>query len=133
MTEIILRPNPLLCLVILTGINGITLFSHVYSDIYKWIKKLHNEFMAPLLALNGYSGRNTIHSGGFRGGAGGAGGAPPTARTFLNFMQFFGKFGNFVCWRPPPPPPGWLAPPPTGNPGSAPDTCITLSLDMKNE
>ena len=38
------------------------------------------------------------------------------AQKFLNFMQFFGKFGKIICWHPP----GGLAPPPTGNPGSAP-------------
>ena len=49
----------------------------------------------------------------------------PTAQNVLNFMQFFGKFGNFVC----PPTPGKLAPPPTENPGSAPDRLKkTLSL-----
>ena len=37
---------------------------------------------------------------------------PPTAQNFLNFMQFFGKFGKIICWR---------APPPEGNPVSAPD------------
>ena len=31
-------------------------------------------------------------------------------------MQFFGKFDKIVCWRPRP---TGLAPPPTGNPGSA--------------
>ena len=41
-----------------------------------------------------------------------------TDQSFLNFMQFFDKSGKFVCWRPPP---GGLAPPPTGNPGSAPE------------
>ena len=40
---------------------------------------------------------------------------PPTAQTFLNFMQFWGKFDKIVCW-----PPRGSAPPPTGNPGSAP-------------
>ena len=40
----------------------------------------------------------------------------PTAQNFLNFMQFFAKFGKIICWRPP----GGLAPPPTGNPLSAP-------------
>ena len=42
---------------------------------------------------------------------------PPNDQNFLNFMQFLGKSGKFVCWRPCP---GGLAPPPTGNPGSAP-------------
>ena len=42
---------------------------------------------------------------------------PPTDQNFLNFMHFFDKFGKFVCWRPPP---GGLAPPPMGNPESAP-------------
>ena len=41
---------------------------------------------------------------------------PPTAQNFLNFMQFFAKFGKIICWHPP----GGLAPPPMGNPGSAP-------------
>ena len=42
---------------------------------------------------------------------------PPTVQNFLDFMQFFGNFDKIVCWRPP----RGLAPPPTGNPGSAPD------------
>ena len=41
---------------------------------------------------------------------------PPTAQNVLNFMQFFAKFGKIICWRPP----RRVAPPPTGNPGSAP-------------
>ena len=44
------------------------------------------------------------------------GGGGPTAQNFFNFMQFFAKFGKFICWRLP----GGLAPPPTGNTGSAP-------------
>ena len=48
--------------------------------------------------------------GGFKVGVGDT--CPPMAQNFLNFR----KFGNFVCWCPP----GWLAPPPMGNPGSAP-------------
>ena len=39
------------------------------------------------------------------------------AQNFLDFMQFFGKFDKIVCWRSP----RGSAPPPTGNPGSAPD------------
>ena len=42
--------------------------------------------------------------------------APPMVQNFLDFMQFFGKFDKIVCWHPP----RGLAPPPTGNPGSAP-------------
>ena len=38
-------------------------------------------------------------------------------QNFLNFMQFLGKSGKFVCWRSPS---QGLAPPPTGNPVSAP-------------
>ena len=53
-------------------------------------------------------------SGGFRGRLRRA--PPPTAQNFLDFMQFFGKFDKIVCWRPP----RGSAPPPTGNPGSAP-------------
>ena len=45
-----------------------------------------------------------------------------TDQNFLNFMQFLGKSGKFVCWRPP----QGLAPPPTGNPVSAPDLCLKL-------
>ena len=41
---------------------------------------------------------------------------PHMAQNFLNFMQFSGKFGKIVSWRSP----GGSAPPPTGNPGSAP-------------
>ena len=43
---------------------------------------------------------------------------PPTAQNLLIFMQFLQKFGKIVCWHPTP---RGLAPPPTGNPGSAPD------------
>ena len=43
---------------------------------------------------------------------------PPTAQNFLNFMQFFGKFWQNRRLAPLP---GGLAPPRTGNPGSAPD------------
>ena len=42
------------------------------------------------------------------------GGAPPD-QNFLNFMQFFGKIWQ-ICK---------LAPPPTRNPGSAPDIPLT--------
>ena len=58
---------------------------------------------------------NLLFSGGFRGGAHPAR-ARPTVQNFLDFMQFFRKFDKIVCWRPP----RGLAPPPTGNPGSAP-------------
>ena len=44
-------------------------------------------------------------------------GGPPTAQNVLNFMQFFHKFMQNHMLAPP----GGLAPPPTGNPGSAPD------------
>ena len=53
-------------------------------------------------------------SGGFRGAHPAR--APPTAQNFLNFMQFFTKFGKNHMLAPPL---GGLAPPPTGNPGSA--------------
>ena len=56
----------------------------------------------------------TLTSGGSKGGVPAR--APPTDQNFLDFMQFFGKFDKIVCWRPP----RWLAPPPMGNPGSAP-------------
>ena len=49
----------------------------------------------------------------------GAPGPPPTDQNFLNFMQFFGKIWQ-TCMLAHPPPRG-LAPPPTGNPGSAPE------------
>ena len=57
----------------------------------------------------------TLNSGGSKGGAPGV--CPPTVQNFLNFMQFFGKFDKIIGWRPLS---GGLAPPPTGNPGSAP-------------
>ena len=56
--------------------------------------------------------RVTLASGGSKGGR-----SSHTDQNFLHFMQFFNKSGKFVYWRPPP---GGLAPPPTGNPGSAP-------------
>ena len=43
--------------------------------------------------------------------------APSYRQNFLNLMQFFRKFGEIVYWCHP----LGLAPPPTGNPGSAPD------------
>ena len=47
--------------------------------------------------------------------SGGSKGAmSPYGPNFLNFMQFFGNFGKMQNLR--------LAPPPTGNPGSAPDS-----------
>ena len=55
-------------------------------------------------------------SGGSKGGAPGA--HPPTVQNFLNFMQFLGKFIKIIGRRPLP---GGLTPPPTENPGSAPD------------
>ena len=51
---------------------------------------------------------------------------PPPAQNFLNFMQFFGNFGKIVCWWPP----GGLAPPPTGNPGSAPGAKSAVLLTL---
>ena len=45
---------------------------------------------------------------------------PPTTQNFLNSMQVVRKFAKIVCLRPPPYNRG-LAPPPTGNPGSAPE------------
>ena len=59
-----------------------------------------------------------IHSGGSKWGA-------HTDQNFLNFMQFFRKFGKFVCWWSPP---EGLAFPPTGNPGSTPDSVETSNL-----
>ena len=50
---------------------------------------------------------------------------PPMAQNFLNFMQSFTNFGKIICWRPPP---RGLAPPPTGNPGSAPTYTIQNSI-----
>ena len=44
-------------------------------------------------------------------------GAPPTDQNFLNFMQFLGKIWQICMLEPTP---GGMAPPPTGNPGSAP-------------
>ena len=43
-------------------------------------------------------------------------------QNVLNFMQFFAKFGKIICWRP-----RGLAPPPTGNPESAPDLVKIMS------
>ena len=54
------------------------------------------------------------------------GGSPPTVQNFLNFMQFFAKFGKIICWRPP----RGLAPPPSGNPGSAPGNSCCLSGEL---
>ena len=50
--------------------------------------------------------------------------APPTTQNFLDFMQFFGNFDKIVCWRPP----RGSAPPPTGNPGSAPGLCVLVCV-----
>ena len=61
-----------------------------------------------------------LYSDGSRGGR-----PPPTAQNFLNFMQFFGNFGKIICWSPLP---GGLAPPPTGNPVSAPAIYLQCSL-----
>ena len=58
---------------------------------------------------------SNVCSGGFRVEPPAHAPPPPTSQKFLNFMQFFVKFGKIICWRPP----GGLAPPPTGNPGSA--------------
>ena len=44
-------------------------------------------------------------------------------QNFLNVMQFFRKFGKIIGWRPLP---GGLAPPPTENPGSAPEFSYSL-------
>ena len=66
---------------------------------------------------------NTTHtSNGFTGRPPRA--PPSTAQNFLNFMQFFAKLGKIICWRLP----GELAPPPTGNPGSAPVIQTTHKL-----
>ena len=45
----------------------------------------------------------------------------PTAHNFLHFMQFCGKLWQNRRLAPPP---GGLAPPPAGNPGSAPEMCV---------
>ena len=46
------------------------------------------------------------------------GDAPPSyGPKFSQFHAVIRKFGKIICWRPPP---VGLAPPPTGNPGSAP-------------
>ena len=58
-----------------------------------------------------------ITSGGSKGGA------HPTGQNFLNFMQFFGKIWQ-ICMLAPSP--GGLAPPPTRNPGSAPDNNLVI-------
>ena len=49
---------------------------------------------------------------------------PPTAQNVLNSMHFFGKFGNIIYWCTPP----GLAPPPTGNSGSAPAISTLISV-----
>ena len=55
-----------------------------------------------------------INSGVFRGAPPAP--PPPTAHNFLDFKQFSRKYlDKIVYWRPP-----GSAPPPTGNPGSAP-------------
>ena len=50
---------------------------------------------------------------------------PPMAQNFLNFLQFFGKFWQNCRLMPHP---GWLVPPPTGNPGSAPGYSLDSSM-----
>ena len=45
-----------------------------------------------------------------------------SVKKYLNLMQFFGKFGKIICSAPP----GGLAPPPTGNPGSASDFRVVM-------
>ena len=48
---------------------------------------------------------------------------PTYGSKFSQFYAFFFfKFDKIVCYRPPP----GLAPPPTGNPGSAPENCVKL-------
>ena len=60
--------------------------------------------------------RVTLGSGGSKGGRSRRA-PPPTARNFLIFMQFLGQILQKSMLAPPP---RELAPPPTGNPGSAP-------------
>ena len=52
--------------------------------------------------------------------------APPTDQNFLNFMQFFEKIWQ-ICMLGPPP--EGLAPPPTRNPGSAPENVFPLFIN----
>ena len=49
-----------------------------------------------------------------------------TGGNFPNFMQFFGKIWQ-ICMLTPPP--EGLAPPPTSNPGSAPDDCFPITVN----
>ena len=49
------------------------------------------------------------------------------AQNFLNFMQFFAKFGKIMLA----PPPAGLAPPPTGNPGSAPGQSYQMKVQSR--
>ena len=54
---------------------------------------------------------------------------PPTVQNFLDFMHLFRKiWQKSICWRPP----RGLAPPPTGNPGSAPAECFDICRDKLN-
>ena len=47
----------------------------------------------------------------------------PYGPKFSQFHAVFGKFGKIICWCPP----EGLAPPPTGNPGSAPEYYVVAS------
>ena len=74
-----------------------------------------NKIRIVITTFNLLSKLQTIDCLNFQGGGAGL---APTDQYFLNFMHFFDKSGKFVCWRSPP---GGLAPPPTGNSGSAPE------------
>ena len=62
-----------------------------------------------------------ILSGGFREGAPGA--PPLRPKIFSISCSFLQNLAKIICWCPPP---GGLGPPPTRNPGCAPDTYLEL-------
>ena len=51
---------------------------------------------------------------------------PPTDQKSLIFMQFLGNLANLYVGAP-----LGLAPPPTGNPGSAPEMCYQIHISNK--
>ena len=50
---------------------------------------------------------------------------PPYGPKISQFHAVLGNFDKIVCWHPP----GGSAPPPTGNPGSAPDNKAKNALN----
>ena len=91
------------------------------SDVSKSFMPSQSQLFSKKYSLSHFHSLHTCHrllepSGGSKGALPAR---PPPAQNFLNFMHFFGNFGQ-ICMLAPPP--GGLAPPPTGNPGSAPGT-----------